>query len=250
VIKKELIMKNTKIEWTEATWNPVVGCSKLSAGCKFCYAEVMARRLQAMGIKGYENGFKLTLMPERIDQPLKQKKPTKYFVCSMSDLFHPSIPGSFLDNIFATIWSSMRHTYQILSKRSVNMKDYFRVNVIPPNVWLGVSVENKKSKYRIGNLRDTPAEVRFISFEPLLEDLGEIDFKGIHWVIVGGESGNNARPMKRDWVLNILAQCTAQNVPFFFKQWGIYGEDGIKRSKKANGRLLNGATYDEYPVLD
>ena len=242
-------MKTTKIEWTEQTWNPSVGCNKISAGCKHCYAETMARRLKAMGTKGYENGFEFTILPERLEQPLKIKKPTKFFVNSMSDLFHEKMPFSYLDMIFDVIERTPWHTYQILTKREKIMAEYFAGKTLPKNVWLGVTVENSKTKYRIDYLRKVEAAIRFISMEPLLEDIGILNLENIHWVIVGGESGISARPMQQEWVIKIKEQCKQQNVAFFFKQWGTWGADGIKRNKKENGRKLNGEIYDEYPEL-
>lgn len=241
-------MKITKIEWTEATWNPSVGCNKVSAGCKYCYAEVMAQRLQAMGSPGYEDGFRFKVMPDRIDAPYKIKKPTKFFVNSMSDLFHEKMPFSFLDSIFETISNTPRHTYQILTKREEVLERYFRSRKVPDNVWLGVTVENAIKKNRIDVLREINARIRFLSMEPLLEHVGEIDLGGIHWVIVGGESGHKARPMDPAWAIDIQRQCDIQNVSFFFKQWGTWGADGVKRSKKANGRILLGQEWNEEPV--
>jgi protein gp37 len=238
----------SKIEWTEQTWNPITGCSKVSAGCKNCYAEAMAKRLQAMGTSGYENGFKLSLMPERLAQPLKRKKPTKYFVNSMSDLFHEDVPFSYIDKIFDVIQQTPHHIYQILTKRAERMSMYFDGKIAPTNAWIGVTVENREQgKERISHLRKIDASIRFLSVEPLLEDLGKVDFTDIHWVIVGGESGSNAREMKSEWVENIQKQCEEQHIAFFFKQWGGWGADGKKRSKKANGRLLNGKTWDAMP---
>lgn len=240
----------SKIEWTEQTWNPVVGCTKISPGCKHCYAEAMAVRLQAMDAPGYANGFALTLLPERLADPLKRKKPTIYFVNSMSDLFHERVPDSYIDQVFEIISRTPYHTYQILTKRAVRMSRYFRTRQVPINAWLGVSVENKKQGVpRIDHLKQVPARIRFLSVEPLLEDLGEIELGDIHWVIVGGESGPKARPMQRQWVESIRAQCKAQKVAFFFKQWGGWGADGKRRSKKANGRLLGGRTWDQMPKL-
>lgn len=243
-------MKKTKIEWTEETWNPTIGCTKVSAGCKFCYAETMANRLQAMGTSGYENGFKFSLMPERLEQPFKKKKPTKYFVNSMSDLFHEEIPKEFLDKIFDVIEKTPQHIYQILTKRDKRMLEYFQNKSVPKNVWLGVTSENRKDGLpRIDILRKINASVKFLSIEPLLEDLGKINLKGINWVIVGGESGYKARPMKEEWAINIKDQCEKANVPFFFKQWGTWGADEIKRNKKANGRKLQGKLWEDYPKV-
>lgn len=240
-------MKTTKIEWTEATWNPSTGCNKVTAGCKHCYAETMSRRLKAMGAPGYENGFEFTLMPERLQMPLRIKKPTKFFVNSMSDLFHEKMPYDYLDEVFDVMRTTPQHTYQILTKRELILADYCTTRRIPDNVWLGVSVEMKKTKNRIDILRNINANIRFLSLEPLLEDLGELNLTDIHWVIVGGESGPKARPMQPEWALRIKAQCEEQDVAFFFKQWGTWGDDGIRRSKKANGRILAGQEWNEEP---
>lgn len=241
-------MKKSKIEWTEETWNPTTGCTKVSAGCKNCYAEVMANRLQAMGTPGYGNGFEFSIMPDRLEQPLKKKKATKYFVNSMSDLFHEKMPQNFLDKIMGVIDLTPQHIYQILTKREDKMFEYFQERRVPENIWLGVTVEDKKHGVpRIDKLRNIDATIKFLSVEPLLEDIGEIDLTGIHWVIVGGESGAKARPMKKEWALNVKRQCEEQNVAFFFKQWGTWGADGVKRSKKTNGRILNGKEWNEYP---
>ena len=238
----------TEIEWTEFTWNPTVGCSKISAGCKYCYAETMAKRLQAMGSKGYENGFQFTLMPERLSQPLKRKKPTMYFVNSMSDLFHEDIPFSYIDKVVDVINQTPRHIYQVLTKRSVLMLEYFSARPVPPNMWLGVTVENVEHGIpRITDLKDINAQTAFLSCEPLLEDLGQIDLTGIHWVIVGGESGSKARAMEKSWAESIRDQCNQAGVAFFFKQWGMFGSDGMRRNKKDNGRVLAGKTWSEYP---
>ena len=239
----------SKIEWTEATWNPTTGCNKVSAGCKNCYAETMAKRLQAMGVSGYENGFEFSMMPERLAIPLKTKRPTKYFVNSMSDLFHEKIDLDFLDEIFEVIRETPRHTYQILTKRENRLKRYFSYREAPDNVWLGVSVESKKHINRIDILREIDAKIKFLSIEPLLGNIGKIDLSGIDWVIVGGESGAKARPMKKEWAISIKEQCEEQGAAFFFKQWGTWGEDGKKRSKKANGRILEGKEWNEEPVL-
>lgn len=240
---------SSKIEWTEQTWNPTTGCTKISSGCKHCYAETMAKRLQAMGANGYENGFKLSVLPERLKQPLKRKIPTVYFVNSMSDLFHKSVSYEFLDQVFDVINKTPQHSYQILTKRASRMRDYFINRDVPKNAWLGVSVENKKHGLpRIDCLREIDARIRFLSIEPLLEDIGKVDLTNIHWVIVGGESGSKARPMKKEWAINIQNQCDSQGVSFFFKQWGTWGADGVKRNKKANGRSLAGRKWDEYPA--
>ncbi len=241
----------SKIEWTEQTWNPVVGCTKVSPGCKFCYAEVLSKRLKAMGVTGYEDGFStIKLMEERLEQPLKRKKPTLYFVNSMSDLFHEKVPFSFIDRVMKTIELSPQHAFQILTKRAERMRKYFSKRTVPTNAWIGVSVEDKEyGKPRIAELRKIDAKTRFLSIEPLLEDLGKLNLKGIHWVIVGGESGAKARPMSEKWVLKIKDQCEYYKSDFFFKQWGSWGEDGVKRSKKANGRQLQGKTWNQIPVI-
>jgi protein gp37 len=240
-------MKKTKIEWTEATWNPSIGCTKISEGCANCYAEVMARRLQAMGNKDYKDGFSFKILPKRLNEPKKIKKPTKFFVNSMSDLFHEKMPYDYLDKIFEVISSTPQHIYQILTKRENIMLDYFSKRTIPKNVWLGVTVENAKYKYRIDYLKQIDATIRFVSFEPLIEPLGELDLSGIHWCIVGGESGPKARLLKKEWVDEIFEQSKKQDVAFFFKQWGTWGADEIKRNKKANGRTFLGKIWDEYP---
>lgn len=238
----------SRIEWTEQTWNPTVGCTKISAGCTNCYAEAMAQRLQAMKTRGYENGFKLTLLPDRLTEPLKRKKPTVYFVNSMSDVFHEDVPFKYIDKIFDTIHHTPHHTYQILTKRADRMAEYFVGKNVPQNAWLGVSVENRKHGVpRIDALRKVNAHIRFLSVEPLLESVGELDLHNIHWVIVGGESGPKARPMKPEWVESIRDQCEAAGVAFFFKQWGGWGADGVKRAKKHNGRELHGRTWDQMP---
>jgi len=241
----------SKIEWTEQTWNPTTGCTKVSPGCKHCYAETMARRLKAMGAGGYDNGFELAMHEKRLQQPLKRKKPTVYFVNSMSDLFHEEITDNFLDKVFDVIKRTPQHTYQILTKRSERLPEYFKTRACPPNVWLGVSVEDKKyGMPRIEHLRCVDATIRFLSVEPLLEDIGSIDLSNIHWVIVGGESGSSARPMQAEWADNIRRQCELNSVAYFFKQWGAWGADGVKRAKQANGRKLNGRIYDNYPAMD
>jgi len=238
----------TKIEWTEQTWNPTTGCTKVSPGCKNCYAEVMSHRLKAMKTRGYENGFEISILEERLEQPLKRKKPTKYFVNSMSDLFHEDIPDLFIDKVFEVINKTPHHIYQILTKRACRMASYFDTREIPKNAWIGVSVEDKKNGIpRIDRLRNINATIRFLSIEPLLEDLGIIDLFNIHWVIVGGESGSKARPMKEEWAINIKDQCQRANVSFFFKQWGGWGADGKKRSKKENGKKLEGKIFNEMP---
>jgi protein gp37 len=240
----------SKIEWTEQTWNPTVGCTKISPGCKNCYAETMAKRLRAMGMHGYENGFRLTLIPERLAEPIERHKPTVYFVNSMSDVFHEKVPFDYVRQVFDVMMRARQHTFQVLTKRAERMAEFCRGVTVPPNVWLGVSVENRKHGIpRIGVLRGVDARVRFLSVEPLLEDLGHIDLTNIQWVIVGGESGRKARPMRPEWVEGIKRQCDATGVAFFFKQWGTWGADGEKRSKSANGRRYCGREWDAMPEM-
>lgn len=209
----------------------------------------MAKRLKAMQTPGYENGFSLTLLPDRLDDPVKRKKPTVYFVNSMSDLFHDRVPDAFIEKVFDTITRTPQHTYQILTKRAARMARFFKNRPVPNNAWLGVSVEDRKYGVpRIEHLRKVPARIRFLSVEPLLSDIGKLDLTAIHWVIVGGESGPKARPMKMEWADSVRQQCQEQGVAFFFKQWGGWGADGKKRAKSANGRELNGRTWDEMPL--
>lgn len=243
-------MKTTKIEWTDKTWNPITGCTRFSAGCAHCYAETMSRRLHAMGVKKYMNGFNLTLHEGCLKEPLAWKKAHNIFVCSMSDIFHEDVPFEFVDKIMHTILQTPQHRYQILTKRAERMKEYFSTRQIPANVWLGVTVEAKNTLFRIDYLRNLQATVKFLSCEPLLEDLGELNLNGIDWVIVGGESGPQARPMKEAWVLNIRKQVEEQGIRFFFKQWGTWGSDGIKRNKHANGKLLKGEIIQEMPYVE
>jgi protein gp37 len=241
-------MKSTKIEWTDKTWNPITGCTKKSAGCAHCYAEVMTRRLKAMNLEKYKNGFELTLHEEELSQPLKWKGSHNIFVCSMSDIFHEDVPFDFVDKIIDIITQTPQHRYQILTKRANRMTEYFANKTIPNNIWLGVTVECVSTKNRIDKLRNLNASIKFLSCEPLLEDLGELDLNGIDWVIVGGESGPKARPMKQEWVLNIKEQVNKQNAAFFFKQWGTWGSDGVKRNKTENGKLLQGQVIQEMPI--
>jgi protein gp37 len=234
-------MSQSSIEWTEMTWNPTTGCTKISAGCKHCYAEVMTKRLLAMGVPKYAAGFKVAVHEEELTRPYSWKNPRKVFVNSMSDLFHPDIPLSFIQQVFEVMNQCSRHTFQVLTKRGELLEQYGQQLGWTNNIWMGVSVENQKVIDRIDHLRRTPAQVRFLSLEPLLGPLPNLDLTGIHWVIVGGESGPRARPMREEWVADILQQCTRAGVAFFFKQWG-------GRNKKATGRLLQGRTYDEMPV--
>lgn len=240
--------KTTKIEWTDKTWNPITGCTKISQGCAHCYAEVMTRRLNAMGLPKYVEGFKVALHEDCLLEPLEWKQPHTIFVCSMSDIFHKDVPFEFVDKIMATIKKTPQHRYQILTKRAERMVEYFSTRVVPQNAWLGVTVEAQSSKNRIECLRQLAAPIRFLSCEPLLEDLGELNLQNIDWVIVGGESGMSARPMKEDWVLSIKQQSENQGSAFFFKQWGTWGSDGIKRNKHKNGKLLKGKVFQAMPA--
>jgi protein gp37 len=235
-------MAKSSIEWTESTWNPLTGCTKISPGCKFCYAERMARRLQGMGQPRYVNGFELTLHEDVLELPLSWKKPRRIFVNSMSDMFHRDVPESFIQRTFEVMRRATWHQFQILTKRSDRMLELSPAMDWPANVWMGVSVERLDYVSRIDDLRRTRAAVKFLSFEPLLGALGDLDLGGIDWVIVGGESGPGARPMAEQWVLDIRSQCQAAGVPFFFKQWG-----GV--NKKQAGRLLGGRTWDEWPRI-
>jgi protein gp37 len=238
----------SRIEWTEHTWNPVVGCTKVSPGCKHCYAEVMARRLRAMGASGYEDGFKLRLRPEKLHDPLRRRKPTIYFVNSMSDLFHPQVPGAFVESVFRVMTAANWHVFQVLTKRPDRMAELMQQRRIADHIWVGTSVENRRHGVpRIDRLREINAAVRFLSVEPLLENIGRIDLHGIAWVIVGGESGPHARPMEPEWARSVHQQCVASGTQFFFKQWGTHGADGIRRTKKSNGRLFEGRVWNEMP---
>lgn len=230
------------IEWTESTWNPVTGCSKISPGCKHCYAERMAIRLRAMGQPNYVRGFELTLQEHMLELPLRWTKPQAIFVNSMSDLFHHDIPLEYIQRVFDVMRRADWHHFQVLTKRADRLLEVDRRIHWTRNIWMGVSVENRKCFSRIDSLRKTGAHIKFLSLEPLLEDLGEFDLTGIDWVIVGGESGPGARPMSSSWVRNLRDLCLAAQVPFFFKQWG-----GTR--KKVNGRLLDGLTWDQMPEV-
>ena len=228
------------IEWTESTWNPVSGCTKISTGCKNCYAERMAKRLKAMGQRRYRNGFKLTLHPEALKEPFAWKKPRVVFVNSMSDLFHEDIPLDFIKAVFAVMNANTRHVFQILTKRSARLLELAPLLEWSKNIWMGVTVENDDYISRVDDLRTVNSAVRFLSVEPLLGPLENIELDGMDWVIVGGESGPGARPMLEEWVLDIKKKCEFEKVPFFFKQWG-----GI--NKKKAGRILQGKTFDQFP---
>lgn len=234
-------MKNSKIEWTETTWNPSTGCTKISEGCKNCYAERMSKRLCAMGTEKYRNGFELTLHNEVLNEPKTWKAPRTVFVNSMSDLFHEEMPFTFIQQVFTTMNQCPRHTFQVLTKRADMLFKYDEKLKWTKNIWMGVTVESDKQISRISALRHCSANVKFLSIEPLLTAMPYLDLSGIDWVIVGGESGPGARPLLESWVIDIKKMCQNQNVPFFFKQWG-----GI--NKKKNGRLLQGKVWSEMPV--
>ena len=236
----------SSIEWTDATWNPVRGCTKISPGCAHCYAETFAERFRGVPGHPYEQGFDLRLVPDKLAEPLRWAKPSMIFVNSMSDLFHKDIPSSYIQAVANVMATANWHTYQVLTKRADRLRALLdsdlRTEAMLPNIWWGVSVEDRKHGFsRIDLLRGAPAAVRFLSIEPLLEDLGEMNLEGIHWVIVGGESGHGARPMNPSWVESLRDQCHTAGIPFFFKQWG-----GVQ--KKKAGRRLNGLIYDEQPV--
>jgi protein gp37 len=240
----------SSIEWTEATWNPTTGCDRTSPGCDNCYALALAKRLKAMGVAKYQHdgdavtsgpGFQLTIHSDALEQPLRWRQPRLIFVNSMSDLFHPDVPLEFIRDVLDVIRDTPRHTYQVLTKRSQRLAREGAALDWPPNCWVGVTVEQQSYTFRIRHLRQVPAAVRFLSCEPLLGDLGEIELDGIDWVIAGGESGPNARPMLRPWAIRLRDHCRRADVPFFFKQWG-------GRTPKANGRHLDGRTWDQMPA--
>ena len=234
-------MATSSIEWTEMTWNPTTGCSKLSAGCKFCYAEVMAKRLKAMGQEKYKDGFKLKIHPQSLDLPYSWKKPKTVFVNSMSDLFHVNVPLHFIQSVFKVMNENPMHTFQILTKRAERLAQIHEFLNWTGNIWMGVSVEDHRVVERIDFLRNTKAMIKFLSCEPLIGPLNNLNLTNIDWVIVGGESGAKARLMSIDWVNDIQRQCEGSNVAFFFKQWG-------GKNKKAAGRTLHGRTYDAMPA--
>jgi protein gp37 len=237
---------HTRIEWTDATWNPIRGCTKISPGCAHCYAETFAERFRGVAGHPYEQGFDLRLVPNKLADPLKWRTPKRVFVNSMSDLFHQDVPEAYIQEVVGVMLKAEWHTYQVLTKRSSRMRQLLETSLqcaaSVAQIWWGVSVENRRDGLeRIADLRQAPAKTRFLSVEPLLEDLGPLDLTGIHWVIVGGESGPGARPMEKEWIISIRDQCKIAGVPFFFKQWG-----GTRKGK--TGRSLDGRTYDEMPA--
>ncbi|MBU0496560.1 MAG: phage Gp37/Gp68 family protein [Candidatus Thermoplasmatota archaeon] len=234
--------EKSAIEWTGSTWNPVTGCDKISEGCKNCYAERLALRLQSMGVNKYKKGFKVCLHPKVMDQPFSWKKSQIVFVNSMSDLFHKEVPTEFIKSVFQVMNKASHLTFQVLTKRPERLSELNNELHWTSNIWMGVTVESNDYLSRIDYLRDTDASIKFLSLEPLLSPINGINLKGIHWIIVGGESGPNHRPMKEEWVIEIKEKCDKQNIPFFFKQWGGF-------NKKKNGRLLNGRIYDQMPTL-
>ena len=236
-------MAQSSIEWTEMTWNPTTGCTKVSAGCKHCYAEIMSKRLQAMGVEKYKDNFEVRTHESSLTIPYTWKHSKVVFVNSMSDLFHKDVPKEFIKKVFAVMNENPRHVFQVLTKRAERLLELNKELKWTHNIWMGVSVENEKVKKRIDFLRKTKAKVKFLSLEPLIGPLAKLNLSKIDWVIVGGESGHNPRTMNADWVLDIQEQCKTKDVAFFFKQWG-------GKNKKANGRLLNGRTYDEMPEID
>ena len=236
-------MAQSSIEWTEMTWNPTTGCSKVSSGCKFCYAEVMSNRLYAMGVSKYSENFKVKIHPLELDTPYKWKKPRLVFVNSMSDLFHKDVPDEFIQDVFKVMNDCKSHTFQVLTKRSERLLSLNDTLEWSNNIWMGVSVENYKSVDRIEHLSKTDAFVKFLSCEPLIGPLQSLNLKGIDWVIVGGESGRKPRSMKKEWVIDIKDQCNTSNTKFFFKQWG-------GTNKKKAGRELDGLTFDDMPQLN
>lgn len=234
-------MAQTKIEWTERTWNPTTGCTKISAGCTNCYAEKMAYRLKAMGSEKYKNGFALSTHPEVLDQPYTWK-PSIVFVNSMSDLFHEDLSFNFIKNVFDVMNDNPQHQFQVLTKRAEIAYEFSNQYQINDNIWLGVTIENRDVLHRLDYIKKSDVKIKFISFEPLLENIPNLNLNGINWVIVGGESGSNARMIEKSWVINIKNNCRDYHIPFFFKQWGGY-------NKKKNGRKLNGKIYEEFPKI-
>ena len=249
---------NSSIEWTEVTWNPITGCDRVAAGCDNCYALALAKRLKAMGVAKYQNdgdprtsgpGFGVTVHPAALEQPRKWRSPKVVFVNSMSDLFHDAVSEAFILDVWRVMRETPHHNYQILTKRPERMAEVVaRIPDVLPNVWLGTSVESAEAAARIDHLRKVPARIRFISFEPLISAVGAVDLTDIDWAIVGGESGLNARPIREEWIDEIYGQCEVYETAFFFKQWGTWGKDNKKRSKKANGREYRGQTWNEMPA--
>lgn len=237
-----MTMTKSKIEWTEKTWNPTTGCTKISPGCINCYAETLSNRLKAMGVEKYKNGFELTVHPEEFDKPYMWKKPSMIFVNSMSDLFHEDIPPRVIKNVFEVMNKCDQHVFQVLTKREKRLLELSKQLNWTPNIWVGVSIEEESYKYRVDFLRRTNSNVKFISCEPLIGPIPNLNLQKIDWIIVGGESGPKARPIKKDWVVDILYQCRKAKVKFFFKQWG-----GV--NKKKNGRELNGKIFNEFPSI-
>jgi len=233
-------VNTTKIEWTDTTWNPVTGCTKVSPGCVNCYAERMAKRLTAMKNPRYRNGFKVTMHEDLLDQPLKKKKPSMVFVCSMSDLFHEDVTDEFIKAVFETMNKADRHIFQVLTKRPERVSKLQNDLNFTENIWIGASVENDRVAKRVDYVRNLPAAVKFLSCEPLLGSLRDVSFEGIDWIVVGGESGPNARPMNIEWVREIRDACQKEEIKFFFKQWGGW-------NKKKNGRELDGKIFEEMP---
>ena len=240
-------MQRSSIEWTEATWNPVTGCRRISPGCAHCYAKTFAERFRGVPGHPYENGFDLQMRPERLDQPLRWKKPRTIFVNSISDLFHPEVPDDYISDVFEVMERASHHRFQVLTKRSERLAEFAPSLPWPENVWMGVSVENQRFAHRVDDLRRVPAEVRFLSCEPLLGAL-DLDLSGIHWVIAGGESGPGPRPMAAEWVRGVRDQCTEAIVPFFFKQWGAHDYEGRRVGKKRAGRRLDGCLLSALPL--
>ena len=243
-------MKKSKIEWTECVYNPITGCSKVSEACKNCYAETMTHRLMGMPAskEKYKNGFAVTLHPEELEVPYRWKKPRMVFVCSMGDLFHEDVPHEYITKVLKVIRENPKHTFQILTKRAQRMWSYFNMYKVPENAWIGVTCESPNHYDRVDYLRGIPQNcVKFLSCEPLLGDMGDIDLTGIDWVICGGESGVRARRTPVEWFRSIRDRCIENETAFFFKQWGAWGEDGIKRSKYENGSVLDGQTWKQYP---
>jgi protein gp37 len=232
---------SSHIEWTDATWNPITGCSKISPGCKFCYAERLAHRLQAMGQRNYRNGFEITLQPHMLNHPLRWRQPRRVFVNSMSDLFHADVPATYIKRVFDVMRRASWHQFQVLTKRSDRLLELDHILKWQPHIWMGVSIENEDYLFRMDHLKKTGAKTKFLSIEPLLGPLRKLNLRGIDWVIVGGESGPGARPVDPDWVREIRNRCTAAGVPFFFKQWG-----GVFKSR--TGRLLDGRNWDQMPA--